>query len=253
MKHNRIKKLILPISTVAIVLVAAVLLSSVAVFATGLTVEDCKHNQQVAHQMAECARELGYAEDHVVIQTASARWWEEQDLINMLNERDEEVVQIAAPEATQKADNSSGVYVTDDEYPVAAEIWNYCRNEMGLSEVCTAALLGNFACETGGCTLAIDPYIYTGGFYGIAMWALKYTDGKLTASSTLEEQLAYLSETLQKNMEYFGGSWDYFTSMSNPYNAAWYVTYYYERGGWSTKRGWCAMDAYNRYAVEGDG
>lgn len=227
---------------ICLLVVICLLVGPVSAF----TVEDCRHNQEVAHQMAECARELGYPEDHVVIQTASARWWEEEDLIRMLNEQDEEVVHIAAPEVSQTADNN-GTCVTDDEYPVAAEIWNYCRNEMGLSEVCTAALIGNFACETGGCTLAIDPYIYTGGYYGMAMWALKYTDGQLTASSSLEDQLDYLAATLQQNMEYFGYSWDAFISMDNPYNAAWVVTEYYERGGWSAKRGWCAIEAYERF------
>lgn len=36
----------------------------------------CKVIKETAHQMADCARKLGYADDHIIITTASDRWWE---------------------------------------------------------------------------------------------------------------------------------------------------------------------------------
>lgn len=36
----------------------------------------CKTVKSTAHQMAECARTLGYAEDHTIIKEAQGKWWE---------------------------------------------------------------------------------------------------------------------------------------------------------------------------------
>lgn len=36
----------------------------------------CKVIKETAHQMADCARKLGYADDHIIITTASEKWWE---------------------------------------------------------------------------------------------------------------------------------------------------------------------------------
>ena len=41
-----------------------------------LTTTECQQIQQTAHQMAECARQLGYQEDSVIIQEAQKKWWE---------------------------------------------------------------------------------------------------------------------------------------------------------------------------------
>lgn len=66
--------------TVAAVVLAAVLTAP----ASAVTAEECRQAQEAAHQMAECARQLGFPEDHIIIQTAQEKWWEafnaEQDL-----------------------------------------------------------------------------------------------------------------------------------------------------------------------------
>lgn len=41
-----------------------------------LTATECQQIQQTAHTMAECARQLGYPEDSVIIQEAQKKWWE---------------------------------------------------------------------------------------------------------------------------------------------------------------------------------
>lgn len=66
--------------TVAAAVLAAVLTAP----ASAVTAEECRQAQEAAHQMAECARQLGFPEDHIIIQTAQEKWWEafnaEQDL-----------------------------------------------------------------------------------------------------------------------------------------------------------------------------
>jgi len=39
-------------------------------------IEQCQTIKDTAHTMADCARILGYEEDHIIIQTAKARWME---------------------------------------------------------------------------------------------------------------------------------------------------------------------------------
>lgn len=41
-----------------------------------LTATECQQIQQTAHTMAECARQLGYPEDSVIIQKAQKKWRE---------------------------------------------------------------------------------------------------------------------------------------------------------------------------------
>jgi len=43
-------------------------------------INQCREKKATAHQMAECARNLGYAEDHVIIKTAQQVWAEQDKL-----------------------------------------------------------------------------------------------------------------------------------------------------------------------------
>lgn len=43
-------------------------------------IDICQRNKDVAHEMAECARFLGYSEDHFIIQDAKRIWAEQQAL-----------------------------------------------------------------------------------------------------------------------------------------------------------------------------
>lgn len=46
-----------------------------------LTTTECQQIQETAHQMAECARQLGYLEDSVIIQEAQKKWWEAENAV----------------------------------------------------------------------------------------------------------------------------------------------------------------------------
>ena len=224
---------------------------AMAVLFTGFAYDEnavaqCDKNMDIAHEMAECARALGYAEDHVIIRTASDRWWQEyykkQDIINA-DKVDPVVIEEDVPVVT--------MYVTDQqmaEYPVASQVWQFLKADMGLSDACAAGILGNMMAECGGQTLDLQPYIYGYGYYGLCMWYLEYTNGALYWGSSVEDQLAHLKNTCAWAMEYWGASYDYFCSIGNAYDAAWYFTQYYERGAWADIRGWNAIDAYNYFA-----
>ena len=71
-----IKKLI--ISLLTVVLIASAITPAMAATKEELTeqISACQQIKDKAHQMAECARFLGFDEDHIVIQTAKAKWME---------------------------------------------------------------------------------------------------------------------------------------------------------------------------------
>jgi hypothetical protein len=52
-----------------------------AIPASAITQAECQQIQQTDHQMAECARQLGYPEDSVIIQEAQKKWWEAQNSV----------------------------------------------------------------------------------------------------------------------------------------------------------------------------
>ena len=62
------------ISAVAVAVIMTVKVSA-------LTADEFKAIQETAHQMAECARALGFPEDHVIIQTAQEKWWEAENAV----------------------------------------------------------------------------------------------------------------------------------------------------------------------------
>ena len=125
--------------------------------------EKVQKRKDLAHQMAECARELGYSEDSVVIQEAKRIWWEAD------------------------AEEKKLLPVQEEPYPVARQVWEYLTEEMGLPDIQAAGILGNFMAECGGQSLDLQPYIYSKGYYGLAMWYLPYTNGRLTSYSSVEE------------------------------------------------------------------
>ena len=67
-------------------LLATILLTSTLITpCLALTATECQQIQQTAHQMAECARQLGYPEDSVIIQKAQKKWWEAQNSLEAEN------------------------------------------------------------------------------------------------------------------------------------------------------------------------
>lgn len=175
---------------------------------------DWTQHQLTAHRVAEQLRGMGYADSNPVIAACQAWWRSEAD-------------KPAAPEHLLSKEQRAA-------YPVAAAVWEQLRGA-GLSEVCAAAILGSMAAECGGQTLDLDPYIKTGGFYGLCMWSLYYcpdVDGL-----GVPGQVDYLLRTLESNLAAGGGSAEAFLSMTEVRAAAKYFSDYYERPAvWASVR-----------------
>lgn len=122
------------------------------------------------------------------------------------------------------------------EYAVAGQVYEYL-NDQGVSDVVIAGILGNMMAECGGQTLdlAWDTYGFDGSsYYGLCQWSLEYSpdvDGRDVAG-----QLDYLMSNIRTNMNYFGGDYDEFCTITDAKAAAKYFCNYYERGAGTSTR-----------------
>lgn len=108
-----------------------------------------------------------------------------------------------------------------------------------------AGVLGNMMTECGGQTLDLqwDIYGYDGGYYyGLCQWSLYYNPSVDGADIT--GQLDYLMSNIRTNMDYFGGSYDDFCTITSPGDAAKYFCSYYERGAGKSIRATNAETAF---------
>lgn len=128
-------------------------------------------------------------------------------------------------------------------YSVAGDVYEYLAKE-GYSDVAIAAILGNMMNECGGNTLNFQPFIYdqSGLHYGLCQWNIRYSP-KVNGCN-VEEQLGYLTSTIEKNMKQFGGSFEEFNSLEDAEYAATYFCKYYERGANARQRGLNAIVVY---------
>ena len=85
-------------------------------------------NMSAAHQMADAARQLGYSENHDVIELAV----NEYDKANELRQSYQDVYDNLMEHWHQK----------EEEYPVATYIWSYFK-DLGYNDQVCAGILGN--------------------------------------------------------------------------------------------------------------
>ena len=204
-------------------------------------IENCENNKNTAHQIAEFTRSFGYPEGGSVIKACSDWWWSEhnrqKELQAELDELEQEPEPVAYTTEAQRA-----------EYPIACQVWEYLRGEMGMNTYVAAGVMGNMMTECGGQTLDLDPYCwYAGNYYGLCQWSVYYYPE--TSWMSTEEQLDFLRDSVKGiiNMSY--GNYDYFMSLNDAEDAAWYFCKYYERPGFvSQRRLTNAMKAYNYFA-----
>ena len=138
-----------------------------------------------ARQMEKAALELGYSENHYVIQLARQEYQEAQEACAPYQEiYDSLEARWSAKEA---------------EYPEATQIWTYLKN-LGYNDYVCAGILGNIMAEAGGNTLNIQPLVQ-GGFYGICQWNQAYSE---VWGASLEEQLDFLRDTIEYELDTFG-------------------------------------------------
>lgn len=189
----------------------------------------------VAHEIAELMRSKGYPDDNPIIQAASSWWWQ-CDLIAPAAETVSE---------DGVAETDAGLsYTTPEqwaEHPAAAACYEYLRGTMGLPPAVSAGIIGSWMEECGGQTLDLQWWIYGGSgkytYYGLAMWSMIYCSE--ISGADLTTQLDYFARTLETNIQYFGGDYAYFTSLTDPQTVVQYYYQYYGRGYGSASRQRC--------------
>jgi hypothetical protein len=225
-----------------------------------------------AHNMAEAARSLGYAEDNSIIVVAQIEWKnadadykyyletytplkkadderkaeeerkrkEAEEKAAEAERKRKEEQQKAQKEQAKKEQTSTTTTVTKPTgtYDNATIIWNYMKG-LGWNDAVCAGIMGNMMAEVGGNTLNINPYLYnpSGYYYGICQWN-KSAYGKIHGAS-LEAQLDYLRDTIQYEMNTYGkkyGGYSGFLAITDAGYAAKAFAASYERcGGWGNR------------------
>ena len=204
----------------------------------------CDTHMQSAHEMAERARELGYDENHTIIQTAKAEW----NRAFALKQKYETKVRIEQEKLElQKAEERKRLEEENKkkqaqlkkeqqsrEYPTAAYVWNYLK-QLGYNDYVCAGIIGNFMAETGGQTLNIQWNIQGNGYYGMAQWSK--SGHNPVWGKDLQGQCAYLQSTIAKefniygNNYYKGFNYNAFLNLQNEQEAALAFAKCYERCG----------------------
>lgn len=122
------------------------------------------------------------------------------------------------------------------EYDIAGQVYEYL-NAQGMSDTVIAGILGNMMTECGGQTLDLqwDIYGFDGSYYyGLCQWSLYYNPS--VDGADVMGQLDYLMSNIRTNMNYFGGDFDDFCTITDPGSAAKYFCNYYERGAGASIR-----------------
>jgi hypothetical protein len=115
------------------------------------------------------------------------------------------------------------------EYPIATEVWLFLKNEMGWSDTICAGVMGNMMAEVGGQTFNLDYNLWddSGHYYGICQWVDYYCPEVMGTS--LQQQLQYLKETVEFNMNEWNVPYEKFLNSKTPEEAALLFAMGYER------------------------
>lgn len=108
-----------------------------------------------------------------------------------------------------------------------ATIWEFLTSDMGLTDEAAAGIFGNMMVECGNRSFDLHPYVYSpgGSYYGLCQWNTFGHHSSISGGS-LEEQLLYLSSTIEGEM---GSAYDDFINAGSPEEAANIFGQYYER------------------------
>lgn len=204
-----------------------------------MLINEQKARKDAAHEMAEAARRLGYAEEHEIILLAQDEWFAADEL-----------------ELRYQAcydDLAEHWHLKEEEYPEATYIWRYLKG-LGYNDYVCAGILGNIMNEVGGDTLKLQPTIYSPdkAYYGICQWNNKY---KEIWDASLENQCNYLEDTIAYELDTFGYAYkkefnyDKFFELTDVESAALAFAKCYERCNSSSfnARKKNAVNAYNYF------
>lgn len=172
-----------------------------------------KDNKAYAHEMAESARKLGWAEDCMVIKLAQQTWWEADNKQKFYEQRLEDSV----------------IYEKMEKYPTATTVWLFLKDQ-GYNDAVCAGIIGNMMTECGGQTLELQwwLYDYSGWFYGLCQWHKGYFPE--VQKQGVDFQLQYLIDTIPSQFAPFGNdALNKFLNMTDPGEAAVVFAKRYER------------------------
>jgi hypothetical protein len=203
-------------------------------------IEDCETRKQAAHDMANSARTLGYAEDNPVIVLARQEWQQADEDLKYY----QELYEVAKV-------NEHWNYLSK-QHPEAATIWKYL-SDYGYNDYVCAGILGNIMSEVGGNTLTLDVNASGNGYYGICQWNKAYKSK--VWYSNLDKQLEFLTKSIKEEFDTYGYmyksgfNYNSFKNLTDEKAAAKAFAYVYERCGSSTvsQRQVNATVAYNYF------
>ena len=210
----------------------------------------CEAYMNDAHEMAERARELGYGDDHTIIQIAKAEYnsafvlqqnyqtkIEIQEEKNRIAEIERKKAEEAERKRLEEIERQKALKQKREQksrkYPTAAYVWYYLK-DLGFNDYVCAGILGNFMAETGGQTLNIIWDIRSNGYYGIAQWSRGHSK---VWGKDLHGQCVYLTDTMQYEFNTFGSNYyrgfnyQQFKNLTNEKDAALAFAKCYERCG----------------------
>ena len=185
-------------------------------------INDCDTKMEHAHQVAESARNIGYAEDSIVICIARGDYFRYYHLKERYSD---DLAKIPVdPYASQRA-----------AYPVATQVWCYLKG-CGYNDYVCAGIIGNMMSECGGHTLNLKWNVVGGGYYyGLCQWNKGYCGGVWGAD--VNGQCQYLVNTMAREFNVYGrnyaGGFNYnsFCALTNERSAALAFAKCYERCG----------------------
>lgn len=115
----------------------------------------------------------------------------------------------------------------DDEYPVAAEVYNTLI-ENGYSAPVACGIIGNMMAEVGGQTLNLQYAADGNGYYGLCQWSMNYYPN--VYGESVSGQMIYLLDTIEYAFEHYGNyTFSEFLQITNPAEAANAFARAYER------------------------
>lgn len=180
-------------------------------------IADAEYRMNAAHDMAEAARNLGYEEQHHVINLAQEEYGKAEEEYNKC---------LTIKEQMEKQWKEKEI-----EYPTATYIWIYLKN-IGYNDYVAAGILGNIMTEVGGNTLNIQETASNNYYYGMCQWSKTYSE---VWGSSLEYQCDYLLRTIEYELNTFGYAYkngfnyEKFISITNEKEAAKVFAVCYER------------------------
>lgn len=153
-------------------------------------IDNYTSKRDLAHELAEEARNKGYEENCAIISNTQGQWIFYNEIVkfyqNQLNEVNKELDKL--------------------EYKDATLIWEYMKN-LGWNDYVCAGILGNMMAEVGGGTLNLQTTVSGNGFYGICQWAQMYSQD--VWNKDLKGQLEYLKNDIQYQFDTYGFCYSY--------------------------------------------